>query len=323
MLASHAGAVHDRGHLRHTNAGHDTRRANRPRTHADLHRVSAGSDQSLCRIGGRDVASNHLKTGIRRLRLPNCVDHALAVSVRSVDDQHVDTCLHQRLGTRLPIGTHAERGADTQAAERILDRVRMAIRLQQVFDGDEANQHTAIADHQQLLDAMLVKQLARFTLLDARRHGHELLCHQLRDLLVQVLLEANVAAGEDADGLVALNHRQPRDVVPPHQLEGIVERLPGAHGDGVDDHARLCPLHLGHLERLKLRAHILVQNADPALSGHRHSRAPFGHRVHRARHERDSKLDLPGETRGNVRVCGQKIRVRGQEQHVIEGECFP
>jgi len=142
-------------------------------------------------------------------------------------------------------------------------------------------------------------------------------------LLIEVLLEADVAARENTDRSVALDYRQPRNLMTPHQLECIVQRLPRPYRHGVHDHARLCALDLGDLERLELRAHVLVQNADAAFASHRHRGPPLGHRVHRARHEGDAQLDLPRKASGNVRIRGQKIRVRRQEQHVIEGECFP
>ena len=115
-----------------------------------------------------------------------------------------------------------------------------------------------------------------------------LLRHQLRDLLVEILLEADVAAGENADGVVAFDDRKPRNLVTPHELERVVERLAGSNGHRVDDHTRLCALHFGDFERLKLGAHVLVEDADAAFASHGHRGAPLGHGVHRARHEGDS-----------------------------------
>ena len=53
-------AVHDRGQLRHADAGDDPGRADRARADADLDRVRAGIDQRPRRFGGRDVAGDHL-----------------------------------------------------------------------------------------------------------------------------------------------------------------------------------------------------------------------------------------------------------------------
>ena len=52
--------IHDRGELRHADAGDDPRRADRARADADLDRVRAGIDQRLRGLGGRDVAGDDL-----------------------------------------------------------------------------------------------------------------------------------------------------------------------------------------------------------------------------------------------------------------------
>ncbi len=55
-----AGAVEDRGDLRHADPGDDAGRADRSWPDPNLHRVGAGGDQRLgCRCGG-DVAGHHL-----------------------------------------------------------------------------------------------------------------------------------------------------------------------------------------------------------------------------------------------------------------------
>ena len=69
--------------------------------------------------------------------------------------------------------------------------------------------------------------------------------------------------------------------------------------------------------------HVLVEDADAAFARHRDRGPPFGDRVHGTRNERDPELDLSRETCRNVRVRGQKVRVPGLKQHVIEGERFP
>ena len=251
------------------------------------------------------------------------IDHTLGVAVGGVDDDHVDACSRQSFGTLLSIRAYAKRSAHTETAKRILDRIRVPIGLQQVFDRDQADEIAIVSDDQELLDAVLVQQLACLVLLDSRRHGHQLLRHQLRNLLIQVLLESNVAAGENADRLGALDDRQPRNLVTPHQLERVMKRFAGAHGHRVDNHPRLGPLHLRDLERLQLWAHVLVQNSNAAFTRHGDRGAPFGHRVHCARCERNAQLQVARKTRRNVSVRGKKIRVSRKEQHVIKGECFP
>ena len=52
--------IHDRGQLRHADAGHHPRGADRARPDADLHRVRPGADQRPRRLGRGDVAGDHL-----------------------------------------------------------------------------------------------------------------------------------------------------------------------------------------------------------------------------------------------------------------------
>ena len=52
--------IHDRGELRHADAGDDARGADRARADADLDRVGAGIDQRLGALGGGDVAGDDL-----------------------------------------------------------------------------------------------------------------------------------------------------------------------------------------------------------------------------------------------------------------------
>jgi hypothetical protein len=52
--------------------------------------------------------------------------------------------------------------------------------------------------------------------------------HQRGDRLIEVLLEADVARREDADGRVVLDHGHAADVVLAHHAERLAQRLLGA-----------------------------------------------------------------------------------------------
>ena len=82
--------------------------------------------------------------------------------------------------------------------------------------------------------------------------GDELRRHQRADRLIEVLLEADVARGEDADGRVALDDRHAGDVVLAHDGERLAQRLRRADRDRVEDDAALGALHAIDLARLIL-----------------------------------------------------------------------
>jgi hypothetical protein len=120
--------------------------------------------------------------------------------------------------------------------------VRVLLGLLDVLDRDQPLQVAAAVDDQQLLDPVLVQELLGPLQRRPLGDGDELLGHHRVDWLVQVALEADVAVGEDADRpTVAAYHRQPRDAVPLHELDGGGQLLIRSDGDRVDDHPGLGP----------------------------------------------------------------------------------
>src|SRR5262249_11695664 len=138
VLLRGAGAVGDRGHLRHADAGDDARGADRAGADADLDRVDAGLDEGGRRLRRRHVAGDELRARERAPRRRHRIEDALRVAVRGVDDDDVAAGGEERLDARLAIGADADRGADPQAAVLVLAGERVLLRLLDVFDGDEA-----------------------------------------------------------------------------------------------------------------------------------------------------------------------------------------
>ena len=60
----------------------------------------------------------------------------------------------------------------------------------------------------------------------------------------------------------------------------------------------------------------------PAFLGDGDREAGLGDRVHRRGHERQVEADAAGQARRQVDLARQHVRVRGDEQDVVEGECF-
>ncbi len=63
-----------------------------------------------------------------------------------------------------------------------------------------------------------------------------------------------------------------------------------------------------------------MQDADPAVAGHRDRHPRLGDGVHRARHERDAQRDLAGQPGGGVDLAGDDVGLARQEQDVVVGE---
>jgi hypothetical protein len=85
------------------------------------------STSALAAGGGGDVAADHVDLREVLLDPGDAVEHALAVPVRGVDDQHVDAGLRPAV-RRAPRNrlAGADRGADAQLAELVLAGVRGA-----------------------------------------------------------------------------------------------------------------------------------------------------------------------------------------------------
>src|SRR5262249_38939512 len=84
--------------LRHANARHDARGADRARPDAAFYRVGAGIDQGLRPFAGRDVAGDYLHFVRVALDAADGVEHALRMAVRGVDHHDVDAGIDQPLG---------------------------------------------------------------------------------------------------------------------------------------------------------------------------------------------------------------------------------
>ncbi len=148
-------------------------------------------------------------------------------------------------------------------------------------------------------------------LLERGAHGDRdqvLLGHQLADRLVEVLLEAQVAVGEDADQVaVVVGDRHARDLVARHDLERLADALLGPHGDRVDDHAGLAALHLVDLVACASMRQVLVDDADAALLRQGDGQAGLGDGVHRRRDDRDVERDPAAERGAQVDLVGMDL----------------
>ncbi len=171
---------------------------------------------------------------------------------------------------------------------------------------------------------MLMQQLLGPSELRSRRHRDELRLrrHHLCDGLVHVLQEAQIAVGENADGLAVADHRETRDPVLRHQPERLANALLRMEGDRIHDHTGLEALHQRHFARLAGRRQVPVDDTEPAVLGHADRGGVFRHGVHRCRHERKVQRDLAGQARAHVDVTGQDRRRPGRQQHVVEGQRF-
>ena len=90
--------IHDGRQLRHADAGHDARGADRARSDADLDGIGASIDQRLGALGRRHVAGHHLHPVRQPLDARHRLQHALGMAVRRVHHDQVAAGRDQPLG---------------------------------------------------------------------------------------------------------------------------------------------------------------------------------------------------------------------------------
>ena len=112
--------IHDRGELRHADAGDDARGADRARADADLDRVGAGIDQRLRALLRGDVAGDDLHGVGEPLDAVDRVQHARGMAVRGVDHDEIDAGVDQPLGALEAVLADGGRGGDAQPALLVL-----------------------------------------------------------------------------------------------------------------------------------------------------------------------------------------------------------
>ena len=150
-----------------------------------------------------------------------------------------------------------------------------------------------------------------------------LLGHDVADRIVELLLEAHVAAGDDADQVaVAVDDRHAGNVARAGELEHFADRRFGTDGERLADHAGFELLDPGDFGRLAFERHVLVDDADAAELRHGDRQARFGHRIHRRGEDRQVQAQVAGQARGERDILGQDGRMRGDEGNIVVGERF-
>jgi hypothetical protein len=315
-------AILDRGDLRHAGAGDDPSGTDAARADADLDRVDPALDQGERPLPGRHVADDQLDLREALAQRGCGIEDTAAVRVRGVEDQEIDLGADQGRGALQEVARGADGRADAQPAELVLAGHRVLDGLLDVLDRDQTLEVAAAVDHQDLLDPVLVEE--QLGLLEGGPLGHGdqvLLGHQVVDPLVEVLLEAEVAVGEDADELpVRGGDGHARDLVGRHDPEGLADALVRPHGDRIHDHAGLAALHLVHLFRLHLDGQVLVDDAHAALLGEGDGEARLGDGIHGRREDRNVQADPAAGEGAQVHLVGMDLGEARDDRHVVESE---
>jgi hypothetical protein len=167
-------------------------------------------DERLGRSAGGDVAA---RDGDRQvgLDLGDDLQHAGGVAVRGVHHDEVHPGVGQRLCPLQRVVPDPDRRGAPQPALVVLGGVGVLDLLVDVLDGDQPGDATVVVDDGELLDAVLAEDGLCLLERRALRRGDEPLGgHDLAHGPGPVVLEAEVAVGQDADESVLTRRRSAR-----------------------------------------------------------------------------------------------------------------
>ena len=240
-----------------------------------------------------------------------------------IQGQHVGTGLHQGGHAVQHVGSDADGGTHQQAALLVTGGVGVHGGLLDVLDGDQALQAEVLVHDGQLLDLVLAQDLTGLGQGGALGGGDQVLPgHHVVDELVHVGLELHITVGDDADQTAVVADGHAGDAVFGHQLVGLGQGVARPKPEGIGDHAVFRALDHVHLLGLLADGHILVDDADAALSGDGDGHAILGNGVHGGADEGDVQMHLPGQAGVQINVRRQHIAGGGDEQHVVKGEAL-
>ena len=237
---------------------------------------------------------------------------------------HIDARGDQLRGPRQTRLAGTDRGPGAQTALFVLAGIREVAGLLDVLDRDHAAQLEVAVDHQQLLDAVLMQQVADEPAAGALLNRNQALLgrHNRGYRLIVAGLEAQVATGDDADQVIAVDHRHTGDALGPGQVHDLAHGRAGGDRERVGDDAALEFLDLAHLIRLLGGAEVLVHDTDATLLGQGDGQTALGDGVHRRRDQWNIEPDVARQRRPQVHISGHDVRIGRDQQHIIEGKCF-
>ncbi len=210
------------------------------------------------------------------------------VTVRGVDDHHVDSGIDQRFGALIAAVTGAGGSRDAQAALCIFRSVGIGLGLFHVGNGDQTDTAVLLIDHNQFLDTVLVQQFLGDLRLDVLHDGDEVFSrHQLFDTLLHVAGKAHVAVGDDADEgagfavfCLVVNDGNAGNLVLVLECEHIGQGPVRRDGDRIDHHAGFKTFDPANLAGLLFNVEIAVNDAHAAELRHGDGHLGFRDGVH-------------------------------------------
>ena len=107
-----------------------------------------------------------------------------------------------------------------------------------------------------------------------------------------------------------------------HQILSILYPVRGGEEEGVGDNAVFVALYALNKLHLTVDGHILMNNADAALTRHGDRHVCLGNGVHCGTQKRRIQGDLTGQSGFQRNVCGENLALLRDQKNVVEGQAF-
>ena len=232
------------------------------------------------------------------------------MTVCRIEHDNVDLCFHKGSNAVQNVSRSADSRAAEQTAAFVSCRVRVLHSFFNIFNRDEALQIALFIDNRKLFDSVVAQDLLCILEGGTDRRGDEvILRHDVFDFLVEIGAghEAQVAVRDDADELAVFADRHAGDLVAAHEVIRLAHGVLRRKEERINDNAVLGALDHIDLIGLTLNGHVLVNDADAALTRNGNGHIRFRDGIHSRRHNGGVQLNLLCEMSGNVYLTGQYV----------------
>ena len=103
-----------------------------------------------------------------------------------------------------------------------------------------------------------------------------------------------------------------------HQVLSILQCVIRRQRERIRDDAVLRTFDFVDFFRLLFDRHVLVDDADAALTGHRNRHPALRNRIHAGAHKGNIELDFLGEIRIQVYLIRNHLGIRGNEKYIVK-----
>ena len=242
-----------------------------------------------------------------------------------VKHKHISLCINKRACSVKNVLRHTDRCTAEKSALFISCRVRIFLCLFNILYRDESLEYAVLINKRELFDLMLHKYLLCACKVCADGCCNKVvLCHNvLYQHRIKVFYKSEVAVCKYAYELVLfVNDRNARYLVSAHKCVRLGNRFVRRERERVNDNAVFRPLYLVDLFCLSFNGHVLMNDADTALTSNSDSHSGLGNCVHSRCHYRCVEHDVLCKMCVYIYHIGCAVRLARYKQYIVKGDAL-